>query len=176
MLHSRTFITMGFHVYPELIRPAISTIPDSFMNKPNGGLWASTYTPHDLYMSDWHSWCAGAEFRYYNNKPYTLFKLKSDASIFILDSLSQMEILERDYLTEPALPFLEGKFFSSFIDFNKLSKDYDGFYLSLDASVNFRLDFDHVSFASWDCESLLLFNANSIDLETIEYHTYEGDY
>jgi predicted RNA-binding Zn-ribbon protein involved in translation (DUF1610 family) len=125
--------------------------------KPDGGLWASPYTPKGEFISSWHEWC------YYNQPEWikndaVILTLKSDAKIYIIDCLRDFEILCENI---GFLNFLDLKFLK-FLDFEKASTMYDAIFLTARGQRETRYSIPY-SLYGWDCESILIMNYDIID-------------
>ncbi len=139
-------------------------------NKPWGGLWTSPIESE----YGWYNFVKGEHYReeYYLNK-MTLITLKSDAKIYKIDSVEdfdlcphiQERVQEQDpfFITSQDQNTIFNKFKK--IDFEKLSEDYDGVWITVKAIVN--LENRHQNFMGdlygWDVETVLLFNLNCIE-------------
>ncbi len=65
---------------PKLFKPIENY---SYVCKPNGGLWCSTYTPDQKFLSQWHEWCTHEQFRNY-----------TEASILTIDPLARVYTID----------------------------------------------------------------------------------
>lgn len=147
---------------PEKFR-TIKNIPTR--NKPSGGLWTS---PENSNLS-WKDFVINESFqesRYLNK--LTLITLKSDVKIYKIQN-------KDDYFKCP-LRDKENDFFGGletnhsklqFIDFEKLSKDYDALWITeeaLNVLGTFEIldDFVLGPLYGWDVETVLLFNLDCI--------------
>ena len=167
------------------------------MNKPSGGLWGSTYTPDEDYPSHWIDWCVGEQWRVENFSVGVSYELKPDANIIELkdhfDYLKMMAVYGMVFNPIDGKPienisFRENAYFDyirSFINFEKLSKDYDAFHLTKDAFYEMRMSMftDRLNlnqsqqircadFYSYDCETWIIFKFDSIDQTTIQHHEF----
>lgn len=113
-------------------------------NKPSGGYWASpTDTDwgwRDFVICERMGDCAG--------KPYTVFKLKSDATVIRLRSVDDVRSLPSAMTTELAWWY--------FPDFEKLVLG------GVDAIVFYHNNELHDALYGWDCDSILVLNPDSI--------------
>ena len=129
-------------------------------NKPRGGLWTS---PIDS-IYGWYNFVKGERYRsdHYLDK-MVLITLKPDARIYKIDSVEEFDLCP--HLKEPLT--MSQDMFSKFkkIDFEKLSKDYDGIWVTVKAIVD--LENRHQDFMGdlygWDVETVLLFNLDCIE-------------
>ena len=125
-------------------------------NKPWGGLWTSPIESE----YGWYDFVKGEHYRkeHYLDK-MTLITLKSDAKIYKIDSVEDFDLCP--HLQE------RGAIFDKFkkIDFEKLSEDYDGVWITVKAIVD--LENRHQDFMGdlygWDVETVLLFNLDCIE-------------
>ncbi|HAU88597.1 MAG TPA: hypothetical protein DCW90_24920 [Lachnospiraceae bacterium] len=169
---------------------------DSIMlNKPSGGLWGSTYTPDEDYPSHWIDWCVGEQWRVENFGIGVSYELKSESKVIELAEVSDYLNMMDTYgmILNP----INGKlidigslgayfeYIRSFINFEKLSRDYDAFHLTKDAFYKMRMgmftDNLHMNrmkqlrcadFYSYDCETWIIFNFDSIDQASIQHHEF----
>ena len=149
------------------------------INKPNFGsgcLYGSTLIrlPGDVTHSSWKNFTAGD----YISKDVTYgisFKLHRNAKILEIANLNDyIEIMKtykckHEYRDEYCL------------DFEKISKDYDAFHLTLDAFWDMRLpwygviyetmhELKYDNFYSYDAETWIIFNLNAINKGSILNH------
>ena len=127
------------------------------MNKPINGLWACRKDGiHDDLWYDHIS--SNIEYR-------TIFKLKDDAKIFVIGRLHDFELLIDKY----------GYGTYKLIDFEEMSKEYDGIYLAdvglYEVGSIMKVDFNNPNARlnlfngmwTWDIPSLCLFNKDMIE-------------
>lgn len=145
-------------------------------NKPFiGGLYSSSlyqalYVSQHKYESEWTNFCKDCDIRIERLQYGFVFELKSDSKICTINNL-------QDYLK-----ILESYSFDydcydrhkKGIDWEKLAKDYDAFYLSRNAVIEMRMFIDQdkrnlVDFFNWDVETMLVLNPNCIDMDSVEY-------
>ncbi len=139
----------------------------TFSNKPNGGLWACPTLDVD---TGWDSWSISNEFYTERLKEYFDFKLKDNAKILVIKDLKDLDKLPRIQYTDDNLKsILERDSMNSNIDFEELSKNYDGMmvwmYRSKDIDTKERL-FDGMYYRmyGWDVDTLLVFNPNIMEV------------
>lgn len=148
------------------------------VNKPNCGLWGSTYTPGEKYLSAWDKFNKINLVKAITGK-YVFFKLKEEAKILELDKLEDYEdkyveksmLKRRDTIAEKlkeldfsdkekAYSFLMDYYTASIslgsaLKWKEILEDFDGIYLPE----------SHVSqFSMWDVESIVILNTNKIDV------------
>lgn len=124
------------------------------LNKPIGGLWASSYTPNNKYVSEWHNFLVKEMGK--NPSFGTVFKLKKDAKVYQIHTLEDLI----------KLPFKKSTWREE-LDFEKIQILYDGIYLSNEGQWNTRLTQPY-NLYGWDVESLLILNYDCIDEKTIK--------
>lgn len=134
---------------------------ENFFTKPKGGLWASIYIDNDKedYQSSWLEWIDVCMPQWRKDYGIT-FSVKENANIFIINDEEDVKFLETKY------PAKEKDMFTSFktIDFEKMSEDFDGAYLTYKGSKEL-----YYVLYGWDVESLVLFNLDCIkDVEKVK--------
>ena len=147
-----------------------------YLNKPGGFIWGSTLIKRDgKAYSDWIRFVENDQFnpkKFVNGISYTLHK---NAKICTISC-------EEDYLDLMDNYSIEDDISDKvYIDFKKLSKDYDAFHLTQDACYEMRMiyppiyrrNFPHkmlADFYSYDCESWIIFNYDIINQGSIMNH------
>lgn len=145
-------------IFRKILRPL-----DINFYKPNGGLWSSELISRIYCISEWHDYLLYEDQEtasYKNINAGAIFTLKSNARILNIDSEEKIIELSQKYpswhyiLTHYDNPKL------NIIDFEALSKDYDG----VEVSIN-KLGYNEpgLTFSSWSVNTLLLFNLNCIE-------------
>lgn len=150
------------------------------LNKPNGCLWGSTYTPNKIYLSDWIRWVVDEDFHVDKYKEAISFTLKKNARICTIDTLEDYKNLMKKY------SLIDNNYYQigikeKIIDWNKLSIDFDTFHLTESAFWTMRMGmfddgfvddegFQLKDFYSYDCESWILFNLECINKGSILNH------
>ena len=124
------------------------------LNKPIGGVWASSYTPNKEYVSEWHNFLVNEMDK--NPSFGTVFKLKKDAKVYQIHTLEDLI----------KLPFKKSTWREE-LDFNKIKTLYDGIYLSSEGQWNTRLTQPY-NLYGWDVETLLILNYDCIDDKSIK--------
>lgn len=163
----KDFITYGIHIQKEKFEK-IKNGRKSMLNKPDGGLWASS-----VHLDSWRVWCESEGFRESSLNTWTVFELKSDARILIIDSYEDLIKVQKKYSYQRSkLPIFCQE---NLIDFESIEKDgYDGVYLTENGNLechNIRFEVIDDSFMtttnlnSWDVESLVLFNLDHIEIK-----------
>lgn len=171
-----TYLSVGTNqLIKELHQPIKNGNP-----KPNGGLWA---TINDENYSNYNPWIEYLSINphiiFYKNKksnpfllPAVLITLKESAKIFMLKNINQMEYLKKYYPTS-----------ENWIDFEKLSEDYDGIFIDLTELYKNASKEDKKKIASFSVSSLILFNLDcikhyqqaTVDIEPFDYE-YEREF
>ena len=163
------FISYGTDEFnPSDIRPInVDSRWSKNNNKPQGGLWASPL--HSL--NGWADFCNRDSFRLRTLSKHFIFKLRSDARIYIINDINDLKkhIKYDDYC---------GKYI---LDFEKIVNLYDGIYLTSVGVKNLRYidDYRIGDMYSWDVESICVFNSDVVEpieenaFEKAEKHKYE---
>lgn len=121
--------------------------------KPTGGIWATDYNLNYPNYNEWVDYlCANSYILYYKIAenyyylPATYFILKEDANIFTLDSLEKIAFLKEKY------PY------NGWVDFEKMSKDYDGIYVDTHKLMSIKDELSSMITSAFSVRTLLLFN------------------
>ena len=144
----------------------ISKLDNSYLNKPNIGLWAS---PIGEEYYTWKEWCEAEDFRKCDDDNSFKFHLSDKANILIIDHPDVLLQLKQRQL-------LIGKPESSLnvvLDYDKIisNKLYDGVllihgnYYNLFHSgckLNNTYINKYIDFYSWDCDSIVIWNTDII--------------
>ena len=157
------------------------------MNKPNGCLWGSTYTPNEMNPSDWIDWISVEDFHTDKYKFGITYKLSRKAKVCTVDSYeSYAKLMETYGLSRYPEELHKGGILSELvIDWNKLSKDFDAFHITRDAFWELRLPFEDLvdtlgrriaNFYSYDCESWIIFNLDCINKGSIQNISIDTKY
>lgn len=170
------YLSIGHHVNIDSIQP-IKNISLTANPKPNGGLWLSTYTPNEEFLSEWDSFSTET-WGSNKCKPCSLITLKKSARIYTINShadltpfVDKYKIINGDSALENMLSALH---FAP-IDFEAVCKDYDCIHLTSIGQCNTRFAWgedEHYSLYGWDVESLLILNKECID--SVEFTTYNA--
>lgn len=146
------------HRRNELDKNKFTPVTNDFI-KPDGGLWIAPYTENCEFSSAWEEFLINDIGL--NTKGYkgTIVSIKPNAVIVIVDSVQDLiNILENYSYTHPILS-------ARFIDFEKLSKDYDAIYLTEKGQYETRLSDPNLY--GWDIESMLVMNFDIIEEESV---------
>lgn len=123
------------------------TKKDKYMKPRSGGLWASIYGKD----GGWESWCEAEHYDKYNHKEraFFKFKLKPNTNLLYIDDAC----IVSDYKTKK-------KLFDklNYIDWYRVSQDYDAVYFDLTENCSLYMDFYGV-----DCDSICVFNPDCIE-------------
>lgn len=122
-------------------------------NKPDGGLWASKYTPDNRYVSSWQKFCITKDFRTEKMNNGVVFNLINSARVYTIDTYNDLEWLMKKYEDN----------FSPYhtLDFEKLSIDYDVIELTDNGQWETRLS-TPLNLYGWDVECILILNFDVI--------------
>ncbi|MCT2534675.1 hypothetical protein NC661_04960 [Aquibacillus koreensis] len=150
--------------------------------RPQGGYWLSEYMTDDDYPSPWlHFIYNNPDMIKYHSRPYySIYRITEDAKIYTINTYTDFVNLIVNYPLR-----IEG---SIFIDFEKLSKDYDGVHLTSEGFENCSiahmqilddLQFDGgntPTLRSWEVPSFLVMNPDILlYLDEKENERYEED-
>lgn len=159
----KEYVTIGTkNIAEDIFRKILRPLDINFY-KPNGGLWSSEFISRIYCISEWHDYLLYEDQEtasYKNINAGAIFTLKNNAKILNIDSEEKIIELSQKYpswhyiLTHYDNPEL------NIIDFEALSKDYDG----VEVSIN-KLGYNKpgLTFNSWSVNTLLLFNLNCIE-------------
>lgn len=161
-------------------------ITEISLNKPvvtNNCLWGSTMIklPGGKITSSWKNWVYcnydGMDYKYGIS-----FKLHRNSKILEIASMD-------DYINIMEKYKIKNVYSDKYsLDFVKISKEYDAFHITEDAFWKLRMPMDsdfyklkYEDFYSYDAESWIIFNLDSINRGSTLYHNnivagYEGDY
>lgn len=163
----REFVYISKHDEP-LSRDNFQPIFNSeyFMErgKPDGGLWSSTYIPQydkdSPFISDWQNYLMTTSGKYSpDNAPDTAytFTVSEDANILYIDSLDKYNELLEQYRDDK---------FSNTLDYETLSKDYDGLYIDYQTASN--NSFGDNPLKNWMVETMLVFNPDIVEWDDVK--------
>lgn len=124
------------------------------------GIWASKYKPRFYYTSKFHE----ILINNFSKEPQVAFKfeLNSDAKICVIDSLEDLYLLISDFNIN--VDYLRR---GMTLNFEKLSEMYDALYLTEQGQEE-TFDSYGVDLSGWYPETLLLFNMECIDTDSID--------
>lgn len=125
--------------------------------KPTGGLWATIYDMNYLNYNEWVDYlCENPHVLFYRNfddpynLPAVLFELKENANILKVDSI------------EKALYLIAKYPYNNWIDYEKISKDYDSIYIDINCFSRKNEDIYQKVVSAFSVRTLILFNLNCI--------------
>ena len=149
------------------------------MNKPEGCLWGSTYTPDATYPSDWIRYVQDERYHVEKYNHGIVFSLNRNVRVCEIDSVeSYHEMMKTFKITLDANLKSEMYWWSNPISVNwaELSKAYDAFHLTEDAFWSMRLPMDNrlytdkgmlSNFYAYDSETWIIFNLDCINKGSI---------
>ena len=116
--------------------------------KPRGGFWASRIDAE----FGWKDWCIDQEFRDIDENDAFRFRLKDDAKVLYINNINILSTLPmaQNTLSLPGI--------NIFLDFEKLSKEYD----AIEVNISECRDL-YYSLYGWDCDSILIMNPDIIE-------------
>lgn len=126
-----------------------------YSNKPSGGLWTSPVESE----FGWKEFVIGENFRTEKYlKKECLVRLKSSVKLFIIDGVEDLDRC-------PTIKDNPG-YYNRTIDWEELSKSYDGVWLTLNGERDTRYSSNNAfslgDLYGWDVETVLLFNLNCV--------------
>jgi hypothetical protein len=138
--------------------------------KPTGGLWSSTYTPNNKYISGWHEFCSIEFETGIANSPYKIiFDISKNARIYTINSQEDLISLidNYGYYLDQATKVLEElgtKPTYLCLDFENLAKHFDVIHLTEEGQWRTRMPLKNMAYNlyGWDVESSLILNINVI--------------
>jgi hypothetical protein len=128
------------------------------INKPLGGLWTSTYLGIEL-GSAWTLWCTRENFQgpIFPNAwllyPEPAIKVYTINTYNDLARLLAKYAIPSEYYADKDIREIFGR---RFLDFARISMDYDAIHLTKHGEYSTRLTFP-LTLYGWDCESTLWF-------------------
>lgn len=175
-MQDKEYIMIGAPIITrEIFRKVLRPL-NNYGFKPSGGFWASEHANNIGYISDWFSYLLDANSiaRYKNLNQSTIFTLKDNAKILIINNYEKTLELARKY---PSYHHLLGYYSkinnsNSIFDFEKLSKDYDGVYIDF---KYFNNQMNTKVFDAFSVSSLLLFNLDCIKEYRSTYINFDID-
>lgn len=142
------FVTFGTsYICPELFKKTLP-YPNNYSTKPYGGLWLSFYD--ELNSNEWLNYLSDKNTLFYKkfNGMGSIITLKDNARILYINNENDFNKIYNIFPNK----------LSSFklLDYQKLSKIYDGIFISAYAA-------NSINYNDWCISSLNLFNINSIE-------------
>ena len=130
-------------------------------NKPMGGFWG---TPEDS-PNNWKSWCLSKKIRTRSLNHYFRFRLFENAKVFFVNSEEKEQMLPLQVIDEAT--YLKGireyqPKLGHIYDFEALKKNgYDAVEISITECPKLFW-----SMYGWDCDSIVVLNADVVDVLT----------
>lgn len=153
MIHRQLF-EGEFEPSKERMKPILNL---EYLLKPFGGLWTSCYD--ESRGSDWIQWCLGERFNVPDNG-YNSWVLDVDGEpkMLIINSLAHLiKAFKTHGITyESDHPLHSFNAVFPTLDFEALSRDFDGMHLTARGQYETHLSYPE-SLYGWDCESTLWF-------------------
>ena len=140
-------------------KPYLNNIEGSFINKPTRGLWGCR-------DDSWKEWCEENDFGY--NPNYFEWQLKPGTKVYTINTVEDFIYLLKNYQTEEYAD-------SVYIDYLKLSKDYDAVELTENGNIHLHYNVETndpelqdpkyktalmIALNGWDVPSICVFNPN----------------
>lgn len=132
-------------------------------NKPIGGLWSSPFRENDTYKSHWLEWCSEECFNKGDEEHGVIFELVDEARVLTIDGIEDLKEATLKYEAKNELEMFDRKY----LDFEKLSNDYDAIYLTRNGEQKTRYTFEY-SLYGWDVETILVLNYEAIKKSSIK--------
>lgn len=138
----------------------INNIKDQYLNKPYGGLYASSIIKdsNKKYSSYWIDFCVTNDFVADTTGYGLIFKFKKSANILTINSIEDYYELIGEYNLAK-----EGRKY--FIDFERLSKNFDVIYFT-QRVVN---ELDNGVLYWYDVDTYIIMNYHSIDFTSLKH-------
>ena len=157
------FAYIGSRYYDELLfdDPFVDEIDDF---KPMGGLWTSPYVG-EVTISDWRSFQRiNLSDRLERENHCTLFTIKDDANILILDDDVKFAQMYPQYIKEKNADAMFERMVITNVKYDKIIEDgYDAFFLDGEICTkvsNISIFEMPVKMFGWDVETLYIINKN----------------
>lgn len=117
---------------------------------PNGGLWASRIDA----KFGWKDWYINQSYKRIDEDNAFKFKLKDGTKILYIDNIDMLSTLPVVHYNPSILKYID----NAFLDFEKLSKEYDAIEVSISKCPDlfFKL-------YEWYCDTILIMNPNIIE-------------
>ncbi len=164
-MNNQKYITIGTKtITKELFRNVLRPL-NNYYFLPTGGFWSSPYDEYNI--SPWFDYLIDNKSDYpeKNLNSASIFTLKDDTKILTIDNYERLkEIIEEYPSYHHILNFYKEQTSKELsINYELLSKDYDGIYVNY---KRFEYSRDTIIFNKWDVNTLLLFNLDAIDTYT----------
>src|SRR5947209_2455103 len=99
------------------------------LNKPNYGLWTSTWIPEEV-SSAWVHWCRQEHQGWLENKTWWLLTAQADVKIYTIHNLKDLLMLLEHYQRQFTGRLAYASEHFPYLDFERLSQDYDAIHLT----------------------------------------------
>ncbi|WP_336769700.1 hypothetical protein [Bacillus bombysepticus] len=151
----------------------IGVITNNFeINKPLGGFWTSTFINEQV-GSEWVKLSKNIYTKYNSATRVFALAVSKDAKVAHVESMDDYEELLKKYRLEMDDPILASiSIFSNLIDFELLSRDYDGFRISQRAVSIAKGSLKYISLGAYDSESTVWFRWCFDKVEELENRYY----
>lgn len=176
-MQKKQYITIGNPIISKDLFRNILRPLDNFSFKPTGGLWASEFISNFNKISPWYDYLKEAKsittymLQYKDLKLASIFTLKENANILIIDSANQILELSKKY---PSYHHILTNNNNIIFDFEEISRKYDGIYLNYN---NLLYQTTINTFNSWNVNTLLIFNLDCIkEYQTVKINIDFEDY
>lgn len=155
----KQFLTVGTNkiVSEFFTKPLPHPFLDNNITKPSGGLWLTEHK--SINANEWLFYLTTRNHLFMQkfSPEACIVYTKDDAKIACPESFEDLRELHEMYPSKYNSDYKQNlKSFSGIIDFNALSKDYDGFFLKNKFLYN-------PDYEKWCVASLCLFNLNAIE-------------
>ena len=132
-----------------------------YFTKPKGGLWASPVNAE----FGWKEWCERENFRTNTEDNSFKFRVKDDSKIIHIRDKKDLDNLPKQ---KDRLGFGESPASMVYLDFEKISQNYDGIELHLSEeklqSIDDYCNGLYFRLYGWDCDSILIFTDKAIEV------------
>lgn len=149
--------TITKEIFRNVLRPL-----NNYYFLPTGGFWSASYNEYTI--SPWFDYLIDNHDAYSEKdiKSTSIFTLKDDAKILTINNYETLKDIIKKYPSyHHLLNFYKEQTNSELsINYELLSKDYDGIYVNY---KNFEYSRDTIIFKDWDVNTLLLFNLDAIE-------------
>lgn len=162
-MKNKEYIMVGAPIITKEIFRKVLIPLNNYSYKPSGGFYASEHISNIYNISPWFQYLRGKEgiAMYKNIKQSTIFTLKENTKILYIDTTEKVLELSEKYPSYHNIltHFDKLNKTNTIFDFEKISEDYDGIYISVRKFYN---ELGSVVFDSWNVNTLLLFNLDCI--------------
>lgn len=124
------------------------------LNKPQLALWACPYTNNQQFKSDWEEYCVKNNIKHKVSE-YTLFRLKSNSRILVINSFSDLVNLDDKYIDKELIS--NSKITKNILNIKNIEDDFDGLFIT----KNGLSECSNI-FYDWEVPSLALFSSDVI--------------